>query len=627
MNYLILLKAQAAIGLGLNNLFRFACYRISVYTGFNPVHKIAAEIPQPPFLNLSSNGKAEAPSHEANTNIDASIKLFGHFTYSLNRYEIPNWFQSPSTHGEVSGGDRNWWQIPDFDTSVGDIKQFWELSRFDWVPRLARLIRSHALNDPRRAGAYERQLNQWLTDWTQKNPPYKGVNWKCGQEASIRVMHLICAANITGAISAPPTGLLQLIELHLQRIAPTMNYAVAQDNNHGTSEAAALFVGGMFLAKNGVAAGEKWSKLGRKWLENRVRRLVAKDGTFSQYSVNYHRVMLDTLAFAETVRRWLAAPVFSSKFYDRARAATNWLAAMTVRSSGDAPNIGANDGARLFALTDTDYRDYRPSLIWAYNVFDGSSPVSYFDGADEAATIIDWLNLEPTNKVTDLPDHLHCAEGGFAVLTATNAKAVIHYPRFRFRPSQNDLLHVDLWVNNENLLRDAGTYSYNCEEPWQSYFPSTAAHNTVQFDNREQMPRLSRFLLGAWPKARDVVFDARDDADVQRFSCAYRDYLGATHARDIRLCAERLTITDKVSGFREKAVTRYRLSPQRNWLIKGNIVTDGRHTLTFLSDVKIEKIEIVEGWESRYYFQKSQVPVVEVTLTDPGSLTMEYQWV
>ncbi|WP_278389157.1 hypothetical protein, partial [Idiomarina abyssalis] len=55
-------------------------------------------------------------------------------------------------------------------------------------------------------------------------------------------------------------------------------------------------------------------------------------------------------------------------------------------------------------------------------------------------------------------------------------------------------------------------------------------------------------------------------------------------------------------------------------------VSDGKHTLKFHASSVIESIRLVDGWESRYYFQKSKIPVVEVTLTDPGSLTMEYQW-
>ena len=47
-----------------------------------------------------------------------------------------------------------------------------------------------------------------------------------------------------GQVSRPEPGLPALLAVHLKRIAPTLHYAMAQDNNHGTSEAAALFIGG-----------------------------------------------------------------------------------------------------------------------------------------------------------------------------------------------------------------------------------------------------------------------------------------------------------------------------------------------------------------------------------------------
>jgi len=39
--------------------------------------------------------------------------------------------------------------------------------------------------------------------------------------------------------------------------------------------------------------------------------------------------------------------------------------------------------------------------------------------------------------------------------------ALLRYPRFRFRPSHADVLHVDLWVDAVNVLRDGGTFSYH----------------------------------------------------------------------------------------------------------------------------------------------------------------------
>ena len=106
-------------------------------------------------------------------------------------------------------------------------------------------------------------------------------------------MHLAMAALVLGQTRQAGPALRDLIHLHLQRIAPTLSYAIGQDNNHGTSEAAALFIGGSWLQTLGLPAGARWAALGRRWLENRAVRLIGEDGSFSQYSLNYHRVMLD----------------------------------------------------------------------------------------------------------------------------------------------------------------------------------------------------------------------------------------------------------------------------------------------------------------------------------------------
>ena len=161
-------------------------------------------------------------------------------------------------------------------------------------------------------------------DWLEKNPPYLGLNWKCGQEASIRVINLCCASLILGQEKESLIGLQDLIRLHLQRIAPTINYAIAQDNNHGTSEAAALFMGGSWLNYLGARDGESYERIGRKLLNERVSKLIEKDGSFSQYSLNYHRMMLDTLSICEIWREKLNLKEFTSVFYQNATLATKF---------------------------------------------------------------------------------------------------------------------------------------------------------------------------------------------------------------------------------------------------------------------------------------------------------------
>src|SRR5207237_687517 len=157
-------------------------------------------------------------------------------------------------------------------------------SRLDWAVSFAQQAAAGS-------GPALGRLNAWLADWTEHNPAYKGHNWKCAQEVSFRVMHLALASLVLGQTATPPAALVDLLVMHLARIEPTIAYARAQQNNHGTSESAALFIGGSWLARMGRPQGARWAEQGRRLLEDRVARLIAADGSFSQHSVNYHRLM------------------------------------------------------------------------------------------------------------------------------------------------------------------------------------------------------------------------------------------------------------------------------------------------------------------------------------------------
>lgn len=614
----LLIKARTAWRLGAVNIGRAVAYRLGVQLGLNPVRRLQADTPQGPFFNLSQRmGQVLGP---VVSGWRSEAYLFSHWPFPLSDAP-PDWLANPFNGQRVVSPDRDWWQIPDFDPAVGDIKLIWELSRMDWVVILAQRARQGDQD------ALDR-LNVWLVDWCKQNPPYKGPNWKCGQEASIRVMHLCMATLMLGQVRTAAPGLRALIRLHLQRIAPTVQYAMAQDNNHGTSEAAALFMGGSWLAALGLSDGARWARMGRRWLEDRAARLIGPQGSFSQYSLNYHRVMLDTFCIAEVWRRHLELPVFSPRLQARVLAATEWLRYMVNPVNGDGPNVGANDGARLLQLTDTLYRDHRPSVTLAMALFAGQRAYAHSGPWEQA---LQWLGVAVPKAVAPLPQSRVADDGGFAVLQCGNAMAMLRYPRFRFRPSQADALHLDLWLGPDNLLRDAGTYSYNTEPQWAQYFGGTASHNTVQFDDRDQMPRLSRFLFGDWLKADDVQA-LRSSNGATQFGAGYKDRRGASHHRWVHLESGRLQVVDKVQGFDSKAVLRWRLQPG-DWRIEltqqrlrlvhnpGDAVT-----LSVSASVPILRCEVVQGWESRHYLEKTPVPVLEVEFQQAGTLTTEVLW-
>ena len=606
-------KLEVVFSLGIFNVLRVVLYKLGVTLHLNRALTLRAVAPEGPFFC------AALPSF-CSTAIARDgwykyAEAFGQELYGITSL-APNWLSGYSTKPQGNCVDLPWWEIPDFDPEVGDIKVVWEASRFDWTLACAQ---HHLLGDP----AALPRLEQWLADWLERNPPFKGPNWKCGQEASIRVMHLAMAAQLLGAADAPTHSLLALIELHLQRIAPTLQYAIAQDNNHGTSEAAALFIGGSWLAEHNIPSGRVWAKKGRRWLENRAGRLIEADGSFSQYSLNYHRVMLDTFSMVEFWRFNAGLPEFSVHFYARAKAATEWLRSMTQVANGDAPNLGANDGARLLPLTDTDYRDHRPSVQLAAVLFWRARA---YEQEGHWNLPLAWLGVELPEAILPPVCSRQFDQGGYTVMHTDQAMVMMHYPRFRFRPSQADALHVDLWIGGENWLRDAGSYSYNTDRQWLEYFPGTAAHNTVQFDSRDQMPRLSRFLFGDWLKT-SYLEPLSSGQGKQYFAAGYRDRQGASHRRNIVLRPGMLEVADRVAGFAERAVLRWRLRPGE-WTLDAETmaVSSAEFCLRVCSNVPVRRFELVEGWESRYYLQKTPLPVLEVEVDQAAELVSTFEW-
>jgi hypothetical protein len=527
----------------------------------------------------------------------------------------PDWHRSIINGKRHPGASLHWTRISDFAPEIGDIKGVWELSRFDWLIAFCRQYLSDG--DIR----WLDKMNFWLEDWSCKNPANIGPNWKCGQEVSIRVMRLSLVGLLSGATDKMTPGLKAMIESHLRRIEPTIHYAVGQDNNHGTSEAAALFLGGSWLVRNGGGADARmWAEKGRYWLENRISRLVEPDGTFSQYSVNYHRFMLDTVSLVEIWRRKLDLPVFRDAFYDRLKAATIWLFTMTDPVTGEVPNIGSNDGARMLILDNSDYCDFRSSVQLAAALFLHARAFAEPGEYDLSLRLFDIMAKKPLAQFGSKVFY----KGGFAVLTLDKANVFFRYPCFRFRPAQSDLLHLDFWLNGRNILRDAGTYSYNCDSECAEYFPGTAAHNSVQFDDHDQMPRLSRFLFGAWPEA-ETNGKIEGTTDKCHFAAGYKDWQGAKHRRDITLEKDSLTVIDVISGFHRKAVLRWRLIPGE-WKLENGELHGKGISIVIKADYIPKRMELTDGWESRYYSKKTALPVLEVEFDQDTTITTAIKW-
>lgn len=510
--------------LGLPALARYARHRLSRPAA----HPADARVPEPPFLHEDAGP-------------DAAIDWFA---------GVPPALRAAPAHAVPT--DREF-----------DIRLVWEPGRLVDLPAIA----------ARAPPAAEAMLRQFL----RENPPFRGPHWACGQEAAIRLAHLLAAQGAVGG--GMLAGLKALVGLHRDRIAATLDYALAQDNNHAISEAAGLWAASLVL---GDPSG---ARKGRTLLERAVHRLFAVSGAFSQQSMRYHLVALEMAAFAERTARAHGGPGLSGASRDRLRAAIAWLARISDPASGLAWRVGPDDASRFFAAAPDDVR---PTLARAGEVF----------GTPPSATHAAWLD----------------AEGGFAGLVLGGLRAFLRLPVHRFRPGQADALHLDLWQAGDCLIGDGGSAIYNFSaEPTAPDLARTAAHNTITFDDDDQMPRLSRFLYGAW--LRSGAMGAGPGA----MHGAYRDWKGRTHRRDVQLEAASLRVTDRFDGAFFRAAVRWRL-PEADWRLDGAVLTGGPFRVAVRG---AEGCRLVLLPFAPRYGSWTTTPALEAWASRPGSLVTE----
>jgi len=544
--------------------------------------------------NKISNIKYNKIIQNAESIINGTIMYYSHHLIDIG--QVPNWFLNPFNGQSFINQKGHWTKLNDFDANLGDIKNIWEISRFNW---LGTLSQAYAITLDEK---YLQTMNLWVSDWFEKNPQNTGPNWKCGQEASIRAINILLAQEMIGSDKFSQ-NLIELLKVHIDRITPTTFYAKAQNNNHGLSEGCALFLTGYFFWKN--KQGKKYYSVyqkGLKLVEDQVQKLILDDGTFSQYSIVYHRMILDLLSVIELLRQEWNLDPFSELFYEKVNLAIEWYSSMIDPISGNAPNMGANDGTYLFNYDQKEYRDFRPTLLLASALYNKPIPEKFVI-SHNLFEIFKTLTIQVEMKA---PNSNFFPQGGYLKLVRKDGMALLRAPEYKFRPSHADALHIDIWQDGINWIRDAGSFSYALNNHELDAFSGTQGHNTIQFDNRNQMPRLSRFLFGDWLSPSHVEFSK----SVNRMSVAYNSAKNNYHSRSVNKIEKGWVIQDEISGEFKIAVLRWILNLS-DWTIKGHVISNGKISLNISSNHDVS-LKLKNGFESLYYMSKVPVLILEI---------------
>jgi hypothetical protein len=392
-------------------------------------------------------------------------------------------------------------EIDDFSSDIGDIKYVWEKARFTFIYTL--------INYEKQTGLSQAQfIFNEIEEFIDHNPINIGPQYKCSQEMSIRVFNwsfvLFFYRNDEHLTEPIFYKIIDAIYGHYHHIYKNINFSrIAVRNNHAITETLALYMIGKWFPF--FPNGSKWSVKGKKWFEQEIEYQLYKDGSFLQYSHNYHRVVIQLLTWGIlTVRKHGEA--FSSIVMERASRSVEFLTLLSQSENGWLPNYGQNDGALFFPLSDQHFRDFRPQLQSLRTILNlPDSDRLYRDAEWYGLKQNELSNDKKTNKVVSKFDI-----GGQYIIKDQNTTTVINNPKYINRPAQSDQLHLDIHVAGHNVLFDPGTYKYNTDKKYIDFFFGTGGHNTIQIGEFNQMLKGGRFIWYNWIKQTQNDLIERD---------------------------------------------------------------------------------------------------------------------
>ncbi len=394
---------------------------------------------------------------------------------------------------------KHWTEIADFSREAGDIKYVWEKSRFSYLYDIIRYD-YHAGVD-----CAEIVFSDILS-WIKSNPVNCGPNYRCSQEISLRVMNWTFALyyyrNSAFLTDEVFNQMQYAIYWQMDHVYRNIDFSrIAVRNNHAVTETLGLYFAGLFYP--GLPDADLWKRKGKGWFETEIGYQVYNDGTYLQFSMNYHRVVVQLLTWAITLAG-KNGERFSEVVYDRAKKSVQFLRTCMVDEIGWLPNYGANDGALFFRLNDAHFRDYRPQLA----ALAGALGIDIDAGSEEDS---EWYGItgEPTDRWRPANGIHSFVKGGYYVIREPDTLTFTRCGNHKDRPSQADNLHIDIWYKGENILPDGGSYKYNADDPTMRYFSGTQSHNTVMLGDKDQMLKGGRFIWYYWSQCKEAGL--RDD--------------------------------------------------------------------------------------------------------------------
>jgi hypothetical protein len=448
--------------------------------------------------------------------------------YSIQTESEIRW-RRDYVHGRESGLEY-FRRIPYLDfRRVGDHKVIWELNRHQHLVVLAQAFslsgQTKFLDD----------LWTQLGSWIAANPLCRGINWTSALEVAFRSLSWLWIDHLAGSRMPERLRSAWLRALHGHGRYLENNLSVYfSPNTHLQGEAVALHALGVSFGDDPRAV--RWRSRGAEILEEIIQTHVRPDGVHFEQSSYYHVYATDLFLFHAALR-YPPEP-----YLERLRKMAGYLWA--ISSSGELPLLGDDDGGRLFYPYGSR-RDFSRATLASCAVFLKDTPW-HGEHADLEEQSF-WLfgPREPAHSASLSASALF-SSSGIAILAQNDIQMVVDNQAFGFGGaghSHAHALHFTLRRGNTDVLIDPGTYTYVTDPILRDRYRSTAAHNTVRVDRRDQADAAGPFR---WNNlARTEVVNWSADPWRLHAVCNYRRI---RHHRQIHWEKGVLFVLDRFEG-------------------------------------------------------------------------------
>lgn len=416
------------------------------------------------------------------------------------------------------------------------IGQAEDWNRADW-PKLW-LYNAHYFDDllANDAGARSDWHRALIARWLAENPPGQGNGWE-PYPTSLRIVNWV---KWLLAGNEPQAGMLDSLAVQTRWLQQRLEHHLL--GNHLWANAKALVFAGAFF--EGEEAGQ-WLSQGLQVLQRERGEQVLADGGHFERSPMYHSILSEDLLDLIQLASCLPAPfetVDLPAWKTTATRMLSWLASMT-HPDGDIAFF--NDAAFDISPTLASLKQYANAL-----------GIQLEDTA--------WL------PCTHLQDSGYVRlQQGEAVLVADVAAIG---PDYLPGHAHADSLSFEFSVRGKRALVNSGTSTYE-NNAQRQYERSTAAHNTVVVDGQDSSEVWAAFRVARRARVHEVI--TKSTADGLQLSAWHDGYLRlpgkVKHLRTWQLSAEKLEITDRLTGDFHQAETRFHLAPHHGlrWEVDG----------------------------------------------------------